>query len=84
MFLFPIPWPRLNCLTGVEAFESKNLQLIICLLESLDATIPAGVKHVDSDGSGIFSLGISDAASFPGLSLEARAHDRTIRGWWWT
>ena len=51
--------------------------------ESLDASIPAGVKHVDSDGSGIFSPVISDAASFPGLPLEARAHDRTIRGWWW-
>ena len=51
--------------------------------ESLDATIPVGVKHVDSDGSEIFSPVISDAASFPGLPLEARAHDRTIRGWWW-
>ena len=50
---------------------------------SLDAAIPAGVKHVDSDGFGIFSLVISDAASSPGLPLEARALDRTIRCWWW-
>jgi len=49
--------------------------------DSRDVTLPGGVKHVDSDGSGIFSLVISDAASFPGLPLEARAHDRTIRGW---
>ena len=51
--------------------------------ESLDAAISAGVKYVDSDGFGIFSLAINDAASFPGLPLEAGAHDRTIRGWWW-
>jgi hypothetical protein len=51
--------------------------------DSREVTIPVGAKHVDSDGSGICFLVISDTASFSGVSLQARAHDRTIRGWWW-
>ena len=51
--------------------------------DSRAVTLPVGVDHVDSDGSGLCFFVISDIPSFPGLPLEARAHDRTIRGWWW-
>jgi transposase len=39
------------------------------------------VKKLKNDRYDAFFV-ISDTASFPGLPLEARAHDRTIRGWW--
>jgi hypothetical protein len=50
-----------------------HVQIGIHHRDSRDITIPVGVKHVDSDGCGIFSTVISDAASFPGLPLEARS-----------
>jgi hypothetical protein len=46
-----------------------------------EVTIPAGVKHVNSNRSGILSLVISSAARFAGLPLEACTHYRTIRDW---
>lgn len=49
--------------------------------DSRKVTIPLEVKNVDSNRSGICFFVISDTASFAGLPLEARAHDRTVRGW---
>ncbi|PYT58249.1 MAG: hypothetical protein DMG46_11775, partial [Acidobacteria bacterium] len=46
VFLLPILWPLLNCLTGVEAFESKKLQFIICLLLDCDEALKVPVRRI--------------------------------------
>lgn len=71
MLLFPITWPDLHRLTGVEPLEGQSFDLVLCLLISADETL-----YVGFDGKPRrFRPG---AQSCFDLGVEGDAHSRSV------